>query len=154
MIFRRTALCVAILALAAPGLFILSILKILPLHALWDSPEAARIQSTLMTRRLLIASMIVVPVAASAYGAMASRRRVLGGVLGFLLGAALWLANVLCLDYVAEPRSSSVRRSAVSARLDGTSAACRANARDVDPGRSETSGGFELRKGVTPPSHY
>jgi hypothetical protein len=37
----------------------------------------------------------VLPVAAAAYGAMAPRRRILRGVLGFIIGAALWLASLL-----------------------------------------------------------
>jgi hypothetical protein len=65
--------------------------------------------------------MIVVPVAASAYGAMVLRCRVLGGLLGCVLGAALWRVNLLCLGYVVGHRSGSLRRSSFSGRWDGTS---------------------------------
>lgn len=92
MIFRRAMLCIAALALAAPWLFFASIS--LGAASLWGSAEAARAGAIQITRALLYASMILVPVAAAAYGAAAPRRRMLRGVLGFVVGAALWLASL------------------------------------------------------------
>jgi cytochrome b561 len=92
--FRRATLGVAALALAAPWIF-LGIVEV-GATLLWGSSEAARTQATHITRALLYASMLVVPVAASAYGAMASRRRILNGALGGVCGVALWLVSLLC----------------------------------------------------------
>ncbi|MFY9823540.1 MAG: hypothetical protein WAM82_19315 [Thermoanaerobaculia bacterium] len=94
-------LWISAIALAAPWLF-LGIITIVPATSLWDSSRAARIQASQITRHLLVASMVVLPVAASAYGAMVSRWRVRGGIFGFVVGAALWLANLLCFGYVVE----------------------------------------------------
>ena len=98
MTFRRTMLGVAALALAAPWIF-LGIAETWT-TSIWDSGAAARTQATQITRVLLYASMIVVPVAASAYGAMAARWRIWKGAIGGVVGMALWLANFSCLEAV------------------------------------------------------
>ena len=99
--FRRILLCAAAITLAAPWLF-LGIIEI-GTTSLWDSPAAARTAATQISRVLLYASMIVLPVAASVYGALTPRRRILMGVLGGVLGMALWLASLVCLGYLATP---------------------------------------------------
>jgi cytochrome b561 len=91
---------VAEIALLAPWLF-WGIIKI-GTTRIWHSPQEARRQATQITRVILYTSMIVLPVAAAAYGAMASRRRILKGALGLVVGAALWVGNLSCFGYMLD----------------------------------------------------
>jgi hypothetical protein len=106
-----------VIALAAPWFFF-GVITIGLAVSLWDSPGATRTQATQITRALLYVSMILLPVAASVYGGMASRRRILKGVLGCVVGVVLWLANLLCFGYVVEHEVDATRRSVDSRRSD------------------------------------
>ena len=103
MTFRRTMLGVAEIALLAPWLF-LGLIKIGSTR-FWNSPQEARRQATQIMRVILYASMIVLPVAAAAYGAMAPRRRILKGALGLVIGAALCVGNLACFGYMLDPEA-------------------------------------------------
>lgn len=94
---------VAEIALLAPWLFS-GVIKV-GATRIWHSPQEARRQATQITRILLYVTSAVLPVAVSAYGAMAPRWRILKGMLGLAVGAALWVGNLLCWGYLLDPEA-------------------------------------------------
>jgi len=96
---RGAAFWVLVLAVIVPWIFI-ALIKTPLVLALWSSPEQAAREGAYWAKVVIGSAIVITPIAASMYGALKTRKRFIGFVVGLILGVVLVVANFSALSLV------------------------------------------------------